>query len=188
VTRIPPVPGATPRAEHFATFTSADTLLVGRCDPSEDPAAAALDSLADQVRGTESGAGPLKVERIPMPPRRDGAWLTYTSAVFANDVVIVPTYAGVDDRLERDALDTYRRLLPGREILTVDSTSLAAAGATLRSVTLNVPHLGDARALDDAPAQPFPGGGDFPRPSRIDAFVSGGGWFGPRRSVLRMDV
>ena len=177
-----------------ATFTAPDTLLVGRCDGADDdgaddPATAALlDRLADDGRGTDSGAGPLKVERIPTPGRRAGAGRGYTGAVFANDVVIVPTYAGVDDRVERRALDTYRRLLPGREVLTVDATSLAAAGGSLRCVTLNIPHLGHPMAFADAATPPPAAAGDnAPRP-RLDAFVTSSGWFGPRRSVMRMEV
>ena len=187
---MPPlVAGPTAHADMFATFTSADTAVVGRYDRADDPVnARALDQLADAMRGMDSGAGPLKVERIPMPPHADGVWRTYTNAVYANDVVIVPTYAGVDERVEREALDTYRRLLPGREVLTVEATSLAKTGGALRCVTLNIPHLGHPMAFDDVAATPFAGGGELPRPSRIDAFVTSGGWFGPRRSVLRMDV
>lgn len=189
---LPPLESApAARVDGFATFTSPDTLLLGRCDAEENPAnAAMLDRVAEYVRGMHSGAGPLKVERIPMPPTADGVWRTYTNAVYANGAVVVPVYAGVDPRIEREVLDVYRLLLPGREVIPVEATSLAKAGGALRSVTLNVPNLGHPMPLEDAglpthvpaPAQPL-------RPSRLDAFVAGGGgWYGPRRSVLQMDA
>ena len=192
---MPPlVTGVTQHVDVYATFTSPDTLVVGRYDPAEDRSNAwLLDRVAERMRGKDGGAGPLKVERIPMPPHRDGIWRTYTNAVYANDAVVVPVYAGVDPRIEREALDTYRRLLPGREILTVEATPLAKFGGALRCVTLNVPHLGQPLAFDDVPPMPHvayarPDPGAAARPSRIDAFVTSSGWYGPRRSVLRMDV
>ena len=141
---VRPLIGAnTGHADMFATFVSADTLVLGRYDPAEDPAnAAQLDQVEKFVKGLDSGAGPLRVERIPMPPHGDGVFRTYTNAVYANEVVVVPTYAGVDPALERAALDVYRRLLPGRRIVTVEATSLARTGGALRCVSLNVPDLG----------------------------------------------
>jgi agmatine/peptidylarginine deiminase len=175
----------------FATFTSADTLVLGRYAWSEDPGnASLLDRTAMAMRGMDSGAGPLKVERIPMPPHRDGVWRTYTNVVYANDVVVMPTYAGVDEAIEREALETYRRLLPGREIVTVEATSLARTGGALRCVTLNIPHLGHATAFDDGPVPAYaaPVGAPEASPSGLASFVTSEGWYGPRRSVLHMDV
>jgi len=100
----------------------------------------------------------------------------------------------VTHRSAPPALDLYRRLLPGREILTVEATSLAIAGGALRCVTLNIPDLGHPMAFDDTPMREsgaaFAGAasGGF-RASRAGGFVTGGGgWYGPRRSVLQMDV
>ena len=186
---LPLVDAVTTHSDMFATFTAPDTLVIGRYDPADDPQnAALLDRAAEAVRGMETGAGPLKVERIPMPTHADGVWRTYTNVVYANDAVIVPTYAGVDERIEREALDTYRRLLPGRQVITVESTSLARTGGALRCVTLNVPDLGHPMGLEDA-LVPRPAASAAPaRPSRLDAFVTSAGWYGPRRSVLHMEV
>jgi hypothetical protein len=109
--------------------------------------------------------------------------------VYANDVVVVPTYAGVDERIEREALDTYRRLLPGRDIVTVEATSLARTGGALRCVTLNIPYLGHPMAFEGASVPPaYAGAPSAAGTSRIGAFVTSEGWYGPRRSVLQMEV
>lgn len=187
---LPPLrAGMTDHADMFATFTSADTLVLGKYDADDDPVnAALLDRAAAAMRGLESGAGPLKVERIPMPPHADGVWRTYTNAVYANEVVVVPTYAGVDDRIEREALDTYRRLLPGRRIVTVEATSLARTGGALRCVTLNIPYLGHPMPFENDYALPAYAGPAVAQPARLGAFVTSQGWYGPRRSVLQMEV
>jgi agmatine deiminase len=189
---LPPLrAGKTDHSDMFATFTAPDTLVLGRYDAADDPTnAALLDRAAASLRGFDTGAGPLKIERIPMPPHRDGVWRTYTNVVYANDVVVVPSYAGVDERIEREALDTYRRLLPGREIVSVEATSLARTGGALRCVTLNIPHLGHPMAFDDGPAvsPDYESTPPEARPLRAGAFVTSQGWYGPRRSVLHMEV
>lgn len=190
VSCLPPLKtGMTDHSDMFATFTSPDTILLGKYEASEDPVnAALLDRAAAAMRGLDTGVGPLKVERIPMPPHRDGIWRTYTNAVYANDVVVVPTYAGVDDRIEREALDTYRRLLPGRDVVTVEATSLARTGGALRCVTLNIPHLGHPMSFEQSEIprynSPPP---EIPR-HPTSAFVTSQGWYGPRRTVLQMDA
>jgi agmatine/peptidylarginine deiminase len=83
-----------------------------------------------------------------MPPHRDGIWRTYTNIVMTDDVVVMPSYAGIPRRLEREAIATYKRLLPGREIVTVEATSLAKTGGVLRCVTMNIPHLGHPLDLE----------------------------------------
>jgi agmatine/peptidylarginine deiminase len=182
----PLLKGPTAHVDMFATFTAPDTVVVGRYDPADDPVNAdMLDRMADYLRGMDSGAGPLKVERIPMPPHGDGVWRTYANAVYANDVVVVPVYAGVDPRVEREALDTYRRLLPGREILTVEATSLARTGGALRCVTLNVPHLGQATGFEDASdvGVAVEGvRGSFGGPALAEA------WHGPRGQLVPMEM
>jgi len=187
----PLVAGPTAHSDMFATFTAADTLVLGKYDPADDPVnAVMLDRVADGMRGMDTGAGPLKVERIPMPPHPDGVWRTYTNAVYANDTVVVPVYAGVDEKLEREALDTYRRLLPGRQIVPVEATSLAKTGGALRCVTLNIPHLGHPIPLEESSDALTARTTTPPRPSRLDAFLSPPalGWYGPRRSVLQMEA
>ena len=193
---LPPLLGGiTDHSDMFATFTAPDTLVIGRYDPADDAAnAALLDRSATAVLGVASAAGPLKVERIPMPPHADGVWRTYTNAVYANDVVVVPTYAGVDERTEREALDTYRRLLPGREILTVEATSLARTGGALRCVTLNVPDvaavgvdLADAAGLAESPPLRVPVPELEPAaldnvPPAAGNYVLGSGWYVPPAS------
>lgn len=144
----PLIGGPTAHADMFATFTSPDTLVVGQYRPADDPQNAdLLDRCAKVLSGIETGVGPLKVERIPMPPHHDKIWRTYTNVLFANDVVVVPRYEGVDPSIERAAIDTYRRLLPDRKIVTVEATTLVKTGGAFRCVSSNVPDLGHSLNL-----------------------------------------
>jgi agmatine/peptidylarginine deiminase len=146
----PLIGGPTPHVDMFAAFTSADTLVLGKYDPADDPEnARQLDELEALLRRVNTPR--LNVVRIPMPPHHDNIWRTYTNVIFANDVVVVPTYAGVDPGLEREALDIYRNLLPDRDIITVEATSLAKTGGVLRCVSQNIPHVAHSLRLNDWP-------------------------------------
>lgn len=154
----PLIGGPTPHIDMFATFTSPDTVVLGKYDPAEDADnARQLDELEALLRrvGLGANAPHLNVVRIPMPPHRDNIWRTYTNVIFANDLVIVPTYVGVDPGLEREALDIYRGLLPDRDIITIEATSLAKTGGVLRCVSLNIPYLGHSLRLNDSPRAPL---------------------------------
>ena len=154
----PLIGASTPHVDMFATFTSPDTVVLGKYDPAEDADnARQLDELEALLRQIRWGANtpPLNVVRIPMPTHRDKIWRTYTNVIFANELIIVPTYSGVDPGLEREALDVYRRLLPDRDIITIEATSLAKTGGALRCVSSNIPHLGHSLRLVDSPRPPL---------------------------------
>lgn len=154
----PLIGGPTPHVDMFATFTSPDTVVLGRYDPAHDPDnARQLDEIEQLLRRLPAGSpgAQLNVVRIPMPPHHDNVWRTYTNVIYANDAVVVPTYAGVDPGLEREALETLRDLLPGRQIVTIEATSLAKTGGVLRCVSLSIPYLGPAVGLEAAPVPPF---------------------------------
>lgn len=126
----------------FLTFVTATTVVVGSYDPAVDPDNAAwLDWVARQLAGRETPDGPLQVERIPMPRHDDGHWRTYTNVVYANGVLLVPTYAECCGELDGQALAVYERLLPGWKVIGVESTSLIRRNGSLHCVTLGLSEL-----------------------------------------------
>jgi agmatine deiminase len=122
----------------FAAFTSPDTVVVGRYPAQWDPEnAAILDRNAESLQEVEVEPGkPLNVRRIPMPPHQPGVWLTYTTAVFANGRLLVPSYPGLDAGQEEQALEVYTRLLPDWEIIPIDARPLLVQSGALRSLVL----------------------------------------------------
>ena len=126
----------------FATFTSADTVVIGEYDRRIDPVNAdILDRNAARLSGIITPTGPLKVERIPMPDNRGGVWRTYTNVIYANGTLLMPVYPGIDPEGEQKAMETYSRLLPGWEIKPIDSGQLIQNAGALRCVSANVPWL-----------------------------------------------
>ena len=150
----------TGHVDMFVTFTAPDTVVVARIDPQDDPInAAVLDRNAKMLAGLTTPAGPLRVERIPMPAHEADLWRSYTNVLYFNGTVMLPTYAGVDPRMERLVADTYRRLLPGWDIKGIDCTKLIQLGGAVHCVTLNLPEIKQHGRRDRSltmPAQQFP--------------------------------
>lgn len=130
------------QVERFVTFTSADTVVVGRLDAAEDSAnAAILDAGAESLSKVELSPGTkLQVVRIPMPRPHAGQWRSYTPVVFVNRTLLVPSYPDVVAKIEAEALAVYRQLLPDHKLVSIDARPLDASGATLRSLMWPVAH------------------------------------------------
>jgi agmatine/peptidylarginine deiminase/tetratricopeptide (TPR) repeat protein len=121
----------------FAAFTAADTVVVGDYSGVDPVNAAILDRNAARLSKVVTASGPLRVERLPMPPRgRDHFGGTYTNVVFANGVLLVPTYPDAPRDTEEQVLATYRRLLPAWDVIGIDSGALISFGGALRCAVL----------------------------------------------------
>jgi len=135
----------TGHVDMFATFTDAETIVIGAYDRRHDPEnAEILDRNARLLSSIRTRNGRLKVVRITMPKRVGGTWRTFTNLVYANNVVLVPIYSDGKDAESREALSTLERLLPGRKITPVRTVDLASLGGALHCLTMNLgPTRGD---------------------------------------------
>lgn len=121
----------------FAAFTAADTVVVGDYCGIDPVNAAILDRNAERLSKVVTASGPLRVVRLPMPPRgKDHFGGSYTNVVFANGVLLVPTYPDASRDTEEQVMATYRRLLPAWEVIGIDASALVPFGGALRCVTL----------------------------------------------------
>lgn len=124
----------------FATFTDANTVVVGQFRDDQDATnAKILNATARRLAKVRTATGRLRVVRIPMPPRGVKVWGgTYTNVVYANHVLLMPTY-GFDKSGEEQALAVYRRLLPNWRIVGVDSRALIAEEGALHCAVKHLP-------------------------------------------------
>ena len=130
----------TRHVDMFVSFLGVDLAVVARCDPVRDAVnARRLDAAAAKLTGLRTSRGPMKVHRVPMPRRWNGQWRTYTNVLFAGSKLLVPTYSHVKPSLQREALDVYRRLLPGRIVVGINADTLARSNGSLHCIALNVP-------------------------------------------------
>lgn len=126
----------------FATFTGPDSIVVGQLpDYLTSGNARILDQNAARLAEVQTGFGPLKVHRIPMPVPDGKNWFTYTNVVYANGVLLVPHYDTVDRAIEEEALAVYRRLLPGWRIVSLDCSGWITNGGALHCAIMTVNRL-----------------------------------------------
>jgi len=146
----------------FATFTDANTVVVGQFSEEEDPDnAAILESNAATLAKVVTANGPLQVQRIPMGVKSDGLFRTYTNCIYANGILIVPTYQGFDAKRLEQAIACYRRLLPDWKVVCVDASEIIQEAGALHCVSLNIPKINQT-----AKSLPLP----LEVPRRPDAF------------------
>lgn len=128
----------TEHVDWFLAFTAVNQVVVGEYRGGDPTNAAVLNGCAKQLANLPTPAGPLQVHRIPMPPRgSDYFGGTYTNVVFANGVLLVPTWPDAAAENE-EALATYRQLLPDWEVVGIDCSSLVRREGALHCATRNL--------------------------------------------------
>lgn len=129
----------TGHVDMFATFTSADTVVVGAYDPEEDRQnAEILDRNSARLAEVVVSGRQLRVVRVPMPSNADNIWRTYTNGIYANGALLVPVYPQTDGQVQRSALATFQNLLPGWDIVPVDAAAIIGRGGALHCISMNV--------------------------------------------------
>ncbi len=145
----------TGHADMFATFTAANTIVVGQYKPQDDPEnAAVLDRNAALLEGIHTPKGPLRVIRVPMPPRHDNVWRTYTNVVYANGTLLVPIYANLDSRGRHEAMKTFSRALPGWKLVGVDASRIIEFSGALHCISMNLGAVGKLPAFPTPHREP----------------------------------
>ena len=137
----------------FVTFTAPDTVVVGQYARTFDPKnAAILDRNARRLAKVRTARGPLKVYRIVMPRRFNSRWPTFTNVVYANGVLLLPTYGTRYREHTTQASALYRKLLPKWKIVGVDCSDLIEGDGALHCVTMNVYRIASQGSSNSRPA------------------------------------
>lgn len=127
-------------ADMFVSFPAPNLALVGRFDPAVDARnAAILDEAAALLEGKPTNLGLLRVRRIPMPSPRGEVWRSYTNVLYANGLLLVPTFTDVDPALEAEALQVWREALPGWELRGLRTDALAKRFGLLHCLSQTLP-------------------------------------------------
>jgi agmatine/peptidylarginine deiminase len=154
VTLRPLLSEPTGHVDMFASFVSADTIVVGEYDSKVDPVNAdVLNYNANLLANVQSRKGRLKVVRIPMPTNHGSVWRSHTNVIYANGTLLMPTYGRMDENAEAGARRVFEDLLPGWEVIGIDASTIIMNRGALRCVSINIPWLEDRFA---APARPSP--------------------------------
>jgi agmatine/peptidylarginine deiminase len=134
---------ATKHVDMFATFVSPHEVVVAAVDPRFDPVnAGILDRNARRLQNVKVDGSPLKVYRLPIPPRNGRSWSAFTNVIFANELVLMPIYDSDPKPLVDNAIKLYKSLLPNHTVKTVDITSFKQLQGELHCLSMNLPKFG----------------------------------------------
>lgn len=132
----------TAHIDMFLTLVDPKTVVLGQYKGPDDATnTLRLDKNAKTLSSIQIDDQPLKIVRIPMPPRRDGKWRTYTNVIYANGLLLVPQYPDYCPELDALALQIYRKLLPDWDVVGIDASSLIAKRGSLHCISLSIPKL-----------------------------------------------
>lgn len=132
----------------FASFASANTIVVGDFTSGDPTNRAILDRNAERLSRVRVGGEKLRVVRIPMPSwDRDGVGGTYTNVVFANGVLLVPTWSNASKEIETKALNVWRELLPDWKVTPINTDKMGLVKGGLRCATITVKGIPEFRSL-----------------------------------------
>ena len=121
----------------FMTFVSPTEVVMGEFVDKQNPNAAILDSNARKLSSLQVDGHPLKVHRVPIP-ESSIPWANYTNVVYANGVLLVPSWNGASTKLESKVRTIYQQLLPDWKIVSIDCSELVNAGGALHCLTCNL--------------------------------------------------
>lgn len=123
----------------FATFPAPDTVVLGEFALGVDAANhEVLDQNSERLTAISVAGGKLSVVRIPMPAHPPGAWWSFTNVVYANGVLLVPTFSEETGPAKAEALAAFRRILPQWRIVEVDSRALMINKGGPHCATMNL--------------------------------------------------
>lgn len=133
---------ATRHVDMFAAFVAHNHVVVASLDRNADPVnASVLERNVKKLKAVMVDGEPLKVTRIPTPARQGKFWSTFTNVIFANDLVILPSFDdNPRDYVER-AVAVYKSILPNHTIKVINTTSLKKLEGSVHCMSINVPEF-----------------------------------------------
>lgn len=149
MTFVPSLPGEpTGHVDMFMTFLGPRIAVVAEADESYPPEVrASLERTVELLGELLVDGLPIEIRRLPLPPRLDGFWRSYTNVFYVNGLLLVPGYSDVDPELQEQVIATYQSLLPDWEIKMIPANDLVEIGGFLHCLTLGIPHYIDPSRL-----------------------------------------
>lgn len=133
----------------FVTLVAKNIAIVGQVSPGIDPDSSKnLDETADMLASLTTTVGPMKVKRIPMPPKWGSDWRSYTNVIMANKVLVMPSFSDVDPAIEKKAEAIFRSVLPlDWDVKRVNCDTLVHQHGQLHCISYNIPNFVDVDNL-----------------------------------------
>ena len=133
----------------FVTLLAKNIAIVGQVSPGIDPDSSRnLDEAANMLASLNTTVGPMRVKRIPMPPKWGTDWRSYTNVIIANKLLLMPSFSDVDPAIENKAEAIYRSVLPSDwNVIRINCDKLVLLHGQLHCISYNIPNFVDVDNL-----------------------------------------
>lgn len=133
----------------FVTLLAKNIAIVGQVSPGIDPDSSRnLDETANMLASLNTTVGPMRVKRIPMPPKWGTDWRSYTNVIIANKLLLMPSFSDVDPAIENKAEAIYRSVLPSDwNVIRINCDKLVLLHGQLHCISYNIPNFVDVDNL-----------------------------------------
>ena len=133
----------------FVTLLAKNIAIVGQVSPGIDPDSSRnLDETANMLASLNTTVGPMRVKRIPMPPKWGTDWRSYTNVIIANKLLLMPSFSDVDPVIENKAEAIYRSVLPPDwNVIRINCDKLVLLHGQLHCISYNIPNFVDVDNL-----------------------------------------
>lgn len=132
---------STAHVDMFMTFLGKNVAVIAESNlPGDSDNVALLKNNVRLLSNLNTSMGPIKITRIPLPPKWGQDYRSYTNVIMANGVLLMPSYSDVDPELENRAASVYKSLLPNWKIKRINCDALVKEGGQLHCISYNIPH------------------------------------------------
>ena len=132
----------------FVTLLDKNIAVVAQVSPAVDPESSRhLDETADMLASLNTTVGPMKVTRIPLPPKWGTDWRSYTNVIIANKLLLMPSFSDVDPALESKAESISFRPSSDWDVRRINCDKLVLHHGQLHCINYNLPNFIDIENL-----------------------------------------
>ena len=140
---------STAHVDMFMTFLGKNVAVMAESNlPGDSDNVALLKNNVRLLSNLNTSMGPIKITRIPLPPKWGEDYRSYTNVIMANGVLLMPSYSDVDPELENRAASVYKSLLPNWKIKRINCDALVKEGGQLHCISYNIPHYVSIEGLE----------------------------------------
>lgn len=130
--------------DNMACFAKPGTILIQTCSDPNDPNYEISKENIDILKNSTDAKGrPFEIVEIEQPPiMYEGSRrlsLSYINFYFTNGGIIVPTFGGICEEADENALNILQNVFPDREIVAINGLPIVRGGGNIHCITQQMP-------------------------------------------------
>lgn len=121
--------------DNLARFVNKKTIVYLKCYDKNDVHFKALARMERELQKTPFNLVPLPLPKAIYNKDKQRLPASYVNFIFVNGAIFIPTFG---DKIDRNVLDIFKKIVKNREIIPIDSRILIRQGGGLHCTTMNL--------------------------------------------------